>query len=329
MKFTTSPISLKSLLAAFAVSISLSAAAQAQNFPTKPIRLVVPFAPGGSTDIIARAVGDALGRQLGQPVIVENKAGGGGAIGALEVMRAPKDGYTIGMATVSTTAANPAINPKIGYDPITDFTAISNIAATPNIIAVNPSFPAKDFKTFMEVLKANPGKYTYSSSGTGGIGHLQTELFKSLTGVFIVHIPYRGAGPALADTVGGQVSMIFDNLPSSLPFIKDGKLVPIVIAAPKRLAQLPNVPTFAEVGLVPVNRMAYYGLLGPAGMPKDVVDKYYAALKVVVNDPAVKKRIEDTGSIINVNGPDAFAKEIKAEYAVYKEVVAKQKLVLD
>lgn len=311
------------------LSVGLVSVVQAQNFPTKPIRLIVPFAPGGSTDIIARAVGDALGRQLGQPVIVENKAGGGGSVGALEVMRAPKDGYTIGMATVSTTAANPAINPKIGYDPITDFTPISNIAATPNIIAVNPAFPAKDFKTFMEVLKANPGKYSYSSSGTGGIGHLQTELFKSLTGVFIVHIPYRGAGPALADTVGGQVSMIFDNLPSSLPFIKDGKLIPIVVAAPKRLAQLPNVPTFSEVGLAPVNRMAYYGFLGPAGMPKDVVDKYYAALKVVTNDPAVKKRIEDTGSIINVNGPEAFAKEIKAEYMVYKEVVAKQKLVLD
>ena len=311
------------------LSVGLLSGAQAQNFPTKPIRLIVPFAPGGSTDIIARAVGDALGRQLGQPVIVENKAGGGGSVGALEMMRAPKDGYTIGMATVSTTAANPAINPKIGYDPITDFTPISNIAATPNIIAVNPAFPAKDFKTFMEVLKANPGKYSYSSSGTGGIGHLQTELFKSLTGVFIVHIPYRGAGPALADTVGGQVSMIFDNLPSSLPFIKDGKLIPIVVAAPKRLAQLPNVPTFSEVGLAPVNRMAYYGFLGPAGMPKDVVDKYYAALKVVTNDPAVKKRIEDTGSIINVNGPEAFAKEIKAEYMVYKEVVAKQKLVLD
>jgi len=315
-------ISATALLAAGSVAV-----AQAQNFPVKPIRLVVPFAPGGSTDIIARAVGDALGRQLGQPVIVENKAGGGGSIGALEVMRAPKDGYTIGMATVSTTAANPAINPKIGYDPITDFTAISNIAATPNIIAVNPSFPAKDFKTFMEVLKANPGKYSYSSSGTGGIGHLQTELFKNLTGVFIVHIPYRGAGPALADTVGGQVSMIFDNLPSSLPFIKDGKLVPIVVAAPKRLAQLPNVPT--EVGLAPVNRMAYYGLLGPAGIPKEVVDKYNAALQKVVADPAVKKRIEDTGSIINVNGSEAFTKEIKAEYTVYKEVVAKQKLQLD
>lgn len=326
MKFTK--LNLLKFISATAL-LAAGSVVQAQNFPVKPIRLVVPFAPGGSTDIIARAVGDALGRQLGQPVIVENKAGGGGSIGALEVMRAPKDGYTIGMATVSTTAANPAINPKIGYDPITDFTAISNIAATPNIIAVNPSFPAKDFKTFMEVLKANPGKYSYSSSGTGGIGHLQTELFKSLTGVFIVHIPYRGAGPALADTVGGQVSMIFDNLPSSLPFIKDGKLVPIVVAAPKRLAQLPNVPTFAEVGLVPVNRMAYYGLLGPAGIPKEVVDKYNAALQKVVADPAVKKRIEDTGSIINVNGSEAFAKEIKAEYTVYKEVVTKQKLQLD
>ena len=312
-----------------ATTLLFSGSSVAQNFPNKPIRLIVPFAPGGSTDIIARSVGDALGRQLGQPVIVENKAGGGGSIGALEVMRAPKDGYTIGMATVSTTAANPAINPKIGYDPIADFTAISNIAATPNIIAVNPAFPAKDFKTFLAVLKANPGKYSYSSSGTGGIGHLQTELFKSLVGVYIVHIPYRGAGPALADTVGGQVSMIFDNLPSTLPFVKDGKLVPIVIAAPKRLAQLPNVPTFSEVGLAPVNRMAYYGLLGPVGIPKDIVEKYYAALKVVVADPAVKKRIEETGSIINVNGPEAFSKEIKAEYAVYKEVVAKQKLALD
>ena len=311
------------------LGFSLGCSVLAQTFPTKPIRLIVPFAPGGSTDIIARAIADPLGRQLGQSVIVENKAGGGGSIGALEVIRAPKDGYIIGMATVSTTAANPAINPKIGYDPLKDFSPITNIAKTPNVIAVNPSFPAKDYKTFLAQLKDHPGKYSYASSGTGGIGHLQMELFKSLAGVYIVHIPYRGAGPALADTVGGQVPMIFDNLPSALPFIKDGKLIPVVVAAPKRLAQLPNVPTFAEVGLPPVNRMAYYGLLGPAGMPKDVVDKIYAAVQKVVTDPAVRKRIEDTGSLMNVNGPEAFSKEIVAEYTVYKDVVAKQKLQID
>ena len=306
-----------------------STASFADTYPSRPIRLIVPFAPGGTTDIIARSIAEPLGRQLGQPVIVENRAGGGGSVGALEIARAPKDGYIIGVATVSTTAANPAINAKIGYDPTKDFAPITNIAATPNIIAVNPSFPAKDFKTFLEVLKKNPGKYSYASSGTGGIGHLQTELFKSLTGVYIVHIPYRGASPALTDTVAGQVPIIFDNLPSALPFIRDGKLVPIVVAAPKRLAQLPNVPTFAEVGLAPVNRMAYYGLYGPAGLPRDIVDKIYAATQKAVIEPAVRKRIEDTGSIINVNGPDEFAKEIKAEYTVYKEVVAKQKLQID
>jgi len=323
MKFSYHLV-LAAVLAAFT-----SVASFADTYPSRPIRLIVPFAPGGTTDIIARSVADPLGRQLGQPVIVENRAGGGGSVGALEVARAPKDGYIIGVATVSTTAANPAINPKIGYDPTKDFAPITNIAATPNIIAVNPSFPAKDFKTFLEVLKKNPGKYSYASSGTGGIGHLQTELFKSLTGVYIVHIPYRGAGPALTDTVAGQVPIIFDNLPSALPFIRDGKLVPIVVAAPKRLAQLPNVPTFAEVGLAPVNRMAYYGLYGPAGLPRDITDKIYAATQKAVTEPAVRKRIEDTGSIINVNGPDEFAKEIKAEYTVYKEVVAKQKLQID
>ena len=233
------------------------------------------------------------------------------------------------MATVSTTAANPAINPKMPYNALTDFTSIINIAATPNIIAVHPSFPARNYKEFIAELKKSPGKYSYASSGTGGIGHLQTELFKNLTGTFITHIPYRGAGPALNDTVAGQVQIIFDNLPSALPFIQQKRLIPIVVAAPQRLTVLADVPTFKEVGLEPVNRMAYYGIIGPKNLPKEVVDKVNAGVRKALEDPAVRKRIEDTGSLIVANTPEQFAAQMKAEFEVYKKVVDSAGLKLE
>jgi len=305
------------------------ALAAAEGYPSKPVKLVVPFAPGGTTDIVARVLAERIGPALGQTMVVENKSGGGGAIGALDTAKAVPDGYSLGVATVSTTAANPAINPKIAYNPLTDFTPIINIAATPNIIAVHPGFPAKDYKGFLAELKKNPGKYSFASTGTGSITHLQMELFKSMVGVFVAHIPYRGAGPALNDTVAGQVPIIFDNLPSTLPFVKDGRLVAIVVSAPERLAVLPNVPTFKEVGLEPVNRMAYYGILGPKGLPKEVVDKVNAAVRATVALPEVKKRIEDTGSFVIANSPDEFAAQIKAEFEIYKKVVQTQGLKLE
>jgi tripartite-type tricarboxylate transporter receptor subunit TctC len=318
---------LGALLAA-AAGTTLPLAARAQAYPNKAVRLIVPFAPGGTTDIIARIVAERMQSTIGQNMVVENRAGGG-TVGTLEVVRAAPDGYVLGMGTVSSTAANPAINPRIQYDPLVDLTPISNIAATPNVIAVHPSFPAKDFKGFVEALRRNPGRYSYASSGTGGNNHLLMELFKVLTKTFVLHIPYRGSGPAINDTVAGQVQVLFDNLPSSLPFIRDGRMVPIVVAAPERLAVLPNVPTFKEVGLEPVNRLAFYGFVGPKGLPREVVDRIHAATRTIVQDAGVRRRIEDTGSVILANTPAEFAAQIRAELEVFRRVVRDQKLTLE
>lgn len=318
----------KAVMVTLASGLAVSSAL-AQSYPSRPIKLQVPFAAGGTTDLVARIVADPLGKLLGQPVVVENKPGGGGLVSAAEVARAQPDGYTIGLANVATTAANPAINPRTPYNPLTDFAPIVNIAATPNVIVVNPSFPAHDYKGFVAELKAHPAKYSYASAGAGGIAHLQTELFKSLTGVYMTHIPYRGSAPALTDTMSGQVPIMFDNLPSALPFIRSKKLIPIVVAAPQRLPELPHVPTFQEVGLEPVNRMAYYGLWAPRGVPKDIVDKLNAGVRQVLSDPAVRQRIQDANSLVIGNTPEEFASQIKAEHAVYRKVVQTQKLSLD
>ena len=313
----------------FTLAATLHGWAAAQAFPSKPVRLVVPFAPGGTTDLLARIIAEKMGPALGQTVIVENKAGAGGAIGAAEVAKAAPDGYTLLMSSVSTMAANPAINPATPYDPVKDFAHISNVAATPNVIAVHPSFPAKDYKAFSDLLQKNPGRYSFGTAGNGTIGHLLGELYKSMAKVYVTHIPYRGSGPALNDVVAGQLPIIVDNLPSALPFIKDKRLIPIVVAAPKRLANLPDVPTFAEVGLAPVNRMSFLGVSAPKGTPKEVVDKLNSAVRTALADLAVKGRIEATGAIVVGNSADDYQQQISDELLIYKRVVQAQKLKLE
>jgi tripartite-type tricarboxylate transporter receptor subunit TctC len=301
----------------------------AQSYPNKPIRLIVPFAAGGTTDIVARTVADQLGKELGQPIIVENRGGGGGSIGANEVAKAAPDGYTVGMATVSTMAVNPAANPKIPYNNLTDFIPVTNFAAVPNVLVVNPSVPANSVQELIALLKKEPAKYSFASSGTAGIGHMMGEMFLAATGTDMVHIPYKGAGPAVIDVVGGQVPVMFDNLPSSKSQIDAKKLRALAVAAPKRLSFYPDVPTFAEVGLKDVNDQAWYGLVAPAKTPKEIIDKLHAAAVKALNNPAVKEKLAAQGADPVGNTPAEFAAQIKVEFEKMKNIVTKKGIKLD
>ncbi|HYD61980.1 MAG TPA: tripartite tricarboxylate transporter substrate binding protein BugE [Noviherbaspirillum sp.] len=307
----------------------LASAAQAQTYPAKPIKLIVPFPPGGTTDIVGRVVAEKLGKELGQPVIVENRGGGGGSIGAAAIAKAEPDGYTIGMATVSTHAVNPACNPKLGYDPLRDFAPITNVARTPNVLTVGSKMPAADFRQFMAQVKSSPGKLSYASSGTCSILHMVGEQFKISTGTFILHIPYRGSGPALNDLLGGQVDMMFDNLPSSMPHIKAGKLRALAIAWPKRLENLPDVPTFAELGLKQVNDPAWYGFVAPPKTPGDIIAKLHQATVKVLGQPEVRERLLANGAQAVGNSPAEYAAEIKVELDKMKNLVIKQGIRFD
>lgn len=328
-------VKVRTLAQAIALAAGIAAAAgasvaHAAGYPDRPIRVIVPFAPGGSTDIIARLVTTRMSQELGQPMVVENKGGAGGAIGASEAAKAAPDGYTLSIATVSTMAVNPACRPNdLPYDPIKDFQPVTNFANTANVIAVNPKFPAKDFKEFLEVLKKNPNKYSYGSSGTCGVLHLMGESFRMATGSDIVHVPYKGSGPAIADAVGGQIELLFDNLPSSMPQIQAGKLRAMAIAWPERISSIKDVPTFADVGLPVLNQPVWYGLLAPKGTPMDVVNKLRDAAVVALKDPKVIKMLDEQGSAPSGNTPEEFTKEIQTQYDWARDVVKKQNIKLD
>jgi tripartite-type tricarboxylate transporter receptor subunit TctC len=317
---------MKRFTGTFAVIASCIAAsaAHAQAYPNKPIKLIIPFAPGGTTDIVGRIVADRLGKELGQSVIVENRAGGGGSLGASVTGKSDPDGYTIGMATVSTHAVNVACNPKLGFDPLKDTVPITNVARTPNVLTVNLKFPAQDYKQFIAHVKANPGKLSYASSGQCSILHMMGEAFNVATGAQITHVPYRGSGPAMNDLLGGQVDMMFDNLPSSIQYIKTGKIRAIAVAWPKRLESMPNVPTFGELGIKQVNDPAWYGFVAPPKTPAAIIQKLHDATVKVLQIPEVKARLMASGAEPVGNTPAEFQAEIQAELEKMKALVQKQ-----
>jgi tripartite-type tricarboxylate transporter receptor subunit TctC len=315
---------------AAAVAAALAASVTfAQAYPSKPIRLVIPFAPGGSTDIVGRIMAAKLSPLLGQPVIVENKAGAGGSIGAAEIAKSPADGYTIGMGSVSTMGTNIVAYKNNKLDPMTQFTHITNLASVPGIIIVNKNFPHQDYKSFVAALKANPGKFSYASSGAGGVGHLAMELFLVETGTDAQHIAYKGAGPAVTDVLAGNVPIMWDNLSSSLAQIKAGNFIPIGLAFPKRIPQLPNVPTFAELGLKSYEADTWFGLVGPANMPKDIVKKIYEASIQALKDPDTVKKLEENGAFVIGNTPEQFSDQVKREVTKWKRVVDAKKISLE
>jgi len=315
-------------LALLGTAAVLPAAAQGA-FPDKPIKLVVPFPPGGTSDISGRVLADALSKELGQPVIVENKAGAGGSVGARFVADAKADGYTLLLGTTSTNGTNSAVYKNLSFDALKSFTPITRILSVPGVLAINKSFPAKNYAEFAKLVGQSPGKFSYASSGNGGATHMAMEYYKSLSGLRVVHVPYRGTGPALNDVIGGQVEMIYDTLASSMPHIKSGNLVPMALATPQRLKELPDVPTFAELGLKSANEGFWNGVLAPAGLPADVLDKLHGGIVRALRTQAVQDKFAAAGAITVEDTPAAFTKIIADDIVKWKKVAETSHITAD
>jgi len=310
------------LAIAAVLSIGNVARADAQGaYPTKPVRLVVPFPPGGTTDILARAIAQRYSEAFGQPFVVDNRPGAGGNIGSELVAKSPPDGYTLLMGTVGTHAINPSLYAKMPYDHVKDFVPVILVAGVPNVLVVNPSLPVNSVQELIAYAKANPNKLNFASSGNGTSIHLSGELFKTMTGVQMTHVPYKGSAPALTDLIGGQVQLMFDNLPSSLQFIKAGKLRALAVTSLARSSTLPELPTLAESGLPGFEASSWFGVLAPAGTPNDIVKKLNGEIAAWLASPDAKEKLAAQGAIAAGGTPDAFVTHIAAESAKWAKVV--------
>ena len=311
---------LKKFLAVIAC-VLVTGNAFAQAYPSKPIRMIVGFPPGGGTDVVARVISAKVQEGWGQPVSVENRPGATGTIGADFVAKSPPDGYTLLMGHVNSTGLAPNLFPKLPYDPIKDFAAVAYVGYVPNVLAVHPSVNVKSVKELVALLKANPGKYNYASSGNGSTQHIAGEVFKQLTGTSIVHVPYKGSGDAIKDLLGGVVAMNFDTMPPVMPHIQAGKLYGLAISTPKRLAQLPEVPTFIEEGITGFDVTNWYGVMAPAGTPREIVAKLNADINKAMQVPEVRARLENVGTQLREMSAAEFEAFMKAEVAKYAKII--------
>jgi tripartite-type tricarboxylate transporter receptor subunit TctC len=312
--------------AAFVMALAAWPAAAQSNWPAKPVRIVVPFVAGGTTDILARAIAPELSRAFGQQFVVDNRGGAGGNVGSELVAKSPGDGYTLLMGTVGTHGINRALYAKLPFDPIKDFAPVTLVAGVPNVMVVNADWARakgiNDVRDFVKYARANPGRLNMASSGNGTSIHMAGELFKAMTGIYMLHLPYRGSSPALLDLVGGTVEVMFDNLPSALPHIKSGRLKALAVTSLQRSAALPEVPTVEEAaGLKGFNATSWFGLLAPAGTPPDIVSRIQQEVARSLNTPAIKEKLLSQGAIPSGNTPAEFARHIDLEHRKWAPVV--------
>jgi len=313
-----------SLLALGIVAMASAAEAQ-QVYPDRTVKIVVPYPPGGTTDLLARAVAGRLTDSLKQTFIVENRGGASGSIGTEAVARAAPDGYTLLMGTISTHGINPAIG-KVPYDPVKDFQPVTDVADTPNVLTVNPDTPFRTLKDVLDAARAKPGSITFGSTSPGGSPHMSGELLKAMTGTDLLHVPYKGGGPMLIDLMGGQIQLGFDNLPSSMPHIKAGKIRPIAVTTTERWPQAPEIPTIAESGVPNYEVSAWFGLLAPAGTPKPIVDQLQKAVAQILKSPEVNAQLLELGAKPVGNTPEQFAAMIETELQKWRKVARSNKL---